>query len=60
MGWQGWGTIHASDLLGGSATSPFQLSDTNDGTLLSSSSGGKILWEGVKSTKLSAKNFMFG
>lgn len=60
IGLQGWGTIHASDLLGRSATSPFQISDTKDGTLLSSSSGGKILLEDVKSTKLSAKNFMFG
>jgi Ca2+-binding RTX toxin-like protein len=59
IGLQGWGTINASDLLGGSATSPFQISDTQDGTLLSSSSGGKVLLEGVKLNQLSAKNFMF-
>ncbi len=59
MGLQGWGTINASDLLGGIATSPFQISDTQDGTLLSSSSGGKVLLSGVNSTQLSAQNFMF-
>lgn len=59
MGLQGWGTMNASDLLAGIATSPFQISDTKDGTILSSSSGGKVLLEGVKSTQLSANNFMF-
>ncbi|MGB8689059.1 MAG: calcium-binding protein [Microcoleus sp.] len=59
MGLQGWGTINASDLLRGIATSPFQIGDTKDGTILSSSSGGKVLLEGVKLTQLSANNFMF-
>lgn len=59
IGLQGWGTINASDLLRGIATSPFQIGDTQDGTILSSSSGGKVLLEGVKSTQLSANNFIF-
>jgi len=59
MGLQGWGTINASDLLRGIATSPFQIGDTKDGTILSSSSGGKVLLESVKLTQLSANNFMF-
>ncbi|WRH67565.1 MAG: calcium-binding protein [Planktothrix sp. GU0601_MAG3] len=59
MGLLGWGTMNASDLLAGIATSPFQISNTQDGALLSSSSGGKILLEGVNSTQLSASNFMF-
>ena len=56
---QGWGTMNASDLLQGIATSPFQIADTSDGTLLSSSSGGKVLLEGVKVNQLNAGNFLF-
>ncbi|NJS09597.1 MAG: calcium-binding protein [Microcoleus sp. CSU_2_2] len=56
---QGWGTMNASDLLQGIATSPFQIADTSDGTLLSSSSGGKVLLEGVKVNQLNVGNFLF-
>lgn len=56
---KGWGTMNASDLLAGTATSPFQISDTPDGTLLTSSSGGKVLLEGIKVNQLKPENFLF-
>jgi serralysin len=56
---KGWGTINASDLLAGNSTSPFQIGDTADGTLLTSSSGGKVLLEGVKVNQLKPENFLF-
>jgi serralysin len=56
---KGWGTINGSDLLAGNSTSPFQIGDTADGTLLTSSSGGKLLLEGVKVNQLKPENFLF-
>ena len=55
---QGWGNLNASDWLqNGIAQS--QITDTTDGTLLTSDDGGQILLSNVKLNQLSSNQFIF-
>ncbi|SKB15168.1 hypothetical protein PL11201_70015 [Planktothrix sp. PCC 11201] len=55
---QGEGNINTSDWWQ-TKVAHGQITDTKDGALLNSDSGGKILLSGVKLNQLSANNFMF-
>ena len=55
---QGWGNLNPSDWLQ-SGIAQGQITDTKDGVVLTSDSGGKILLSGVNLNQLSANGFIF-